>query len=383
MPARRRYALHDPDLDNAIESLVATATTQFGTLQDDGDSELLRQMVVTILGLAREEATTGDLKLLNSAMKEMRHALRVFEPYRERRKISTFGSARTPKDAPAWKQAHDFSARMTEAGWMTITGGGGGIMEAAQTGAGREESFGVNIRLPFEQQPNPVIADDPKLINFRYFFARKVTFVKESHAIALFPGGFGTLDEGFETLTLIQTGKSELLPVVCIDTPGGSYWRELEAYVASELGASRMISQADHALFHVTDDVDDAVEHVLRFYRNYHSSRYVGERLVIRLCEAPSEAELALLNDEFADLLTKGAISVTEPLPQEDREAAELPRIALHFDRRSTGRLRELVDRLNGFVEAPEAREAQPAATPHQIVEQPLSPEAERRRDEL
>ena len=377
MPARRRYELRDPELDAAIEALVASAEARFGPIEG---AELVRQMMVSVLGLAREEASTGDLKLLNSALKELRHAIRVFEPYRGRRKLSTFGSARTRREDPTWEQARIFSARMSEEGWMTITGGGGGIMEAAQIGAGRDDSFGVNIQLPFEQQPNPVIKDDPKLINFRYFFSRKVTFVKESHAIALFPGGFGTLDEGFEALTLIQTGKSELLPVVCIDAPGGQYWRDFEAYLRKDLAGRGMITEADCSLFHVTDDVEDAVSEILGFYRNYHSSRYVGDRLVIRLCRAPSERELELINDEFADLLVRGAISATEPLRQEGDEAAGLPRIALHFDRRSIGRLRELVDRLNGFVEAVETR---PAASPHQIVEQPLSPDAERRRDEL
>jgi hypothetical protein len=377
MPARRRYELHDAELDAAIEALVASAEARFGAIEG---AELVRQMMVSVLGLAREEVGTGDLKLLNSALKELRHALRVFEPYRERRKIATFGSARTRRDDPAWQQARLFSARLAEEGWMTITGGGGGIMEAAQTGAGREASFGVNIQLPFEQQPNPIIKDDPKLINFRYFFSRKVTFVKESHAIALFPGGFGTLDEGFEALTLIQTGKSEMLPVVCVDAPGGSYWRDFEVYVRRELAGRGMISEADCSLFHVTDDVEHAVSEILGFYRNYHSSRYVGERLVIRLCQAPTAEELVLLNDEFGDLLTRGTIAATAPLRQEGDEAAGLPRIALHFDRRSVGRLRQLVDRLNGFAKAPER---QPAAARHQIVEVPLSPDAERKRDEL
>jgi hypothetical protein len=377
MTTRRRYALHDPELDAAVEALVATAEERFEGMEAP---ELVRQLIVTVLGLAREDAGTGDFKLLNSALKELRHAIRVFEPYRDRRKISMFGSARTAPDAPAWEQARRFAARMTEAGWMTITGGGGGIMEAAQTGAGRDDSFAVNIHLPFEQHSNPVIAGDPKLINFRYFFSRKVTFVKESHAIALFPGGFGTLDEGFETLTLIQTGKSELLPVVCVDEPGGSYWRDFEAYIERELQQAGMITRADLSFFKVTDNVEDAAAEVLGFYRNYHSSRYVGNRLVVRLCNEPTEAELALLNDEFADLLASGTIATTDPLPQEGGEVADLPRIALHFDRRSTGRLREMIDRLNGFAEA---AAVQPAAAPHQIVEQPLSDEAVRRRDEL
>ncbi len=376
MAARRRYELRDPGLDAAIEALVASVAERFGPVEG---SEFVRQMLVSVVGLAREDVSTGDLKLLNSAIKELRHAIRVFAPYRGVRKVAAFGSARTRDDDPAWHQARDFSARMAEAGWMTITGGGGGIMEAAQRGAGRDQSFGVNIQLPFEQRVNPVIAGDPKLINFRYFFSRKVTFVKESHAIALFPGGFGTLDEGFEALTLIQTGKCEIVPVVFVDAPGDSYWRDWEEYVASHLHERGMISDADLSLFRVTDNVEDAVGEILRFYRNYHSSRYVGERLVIRLCRVPSDEQLAVLNDEFADLLEKGTIAASETLPPEV-EAVELPRIVLHFNRRSVGRLRQLINRLNGFVG--DEREL-PEASARQIVESQLSPDAERRRDEL
>lgn len=356
---------------------MASTEERFGPLEAP---ELVRQMLVSVVGLAREGVGTGDLKLLNSAIKELRHAFRVFEPYRGVRKVSAFGSARTRRGEPAWQQAEAFATAMTAAGWMTITGGGGGIMEAAQRGAGRDASFAVNIQLPFEQYPNPVIANDPKLINFRYFFSRKITFVKESHAIALFPGGFGTHDEGYESLTLIQTGKGEILPVVFIDTPGGSYWRDWREYVVSHLHSRGMISEADLSLFVVTDDVQEAVGEILGFYRNYHSSRYVGDRLVIRLCHAPSLEQLGMLNDEFSDLLVRGGIEATEPLRPESDETPGLPRIALHFNRHSVGRLRELIDRLNGFVTEVEER---PAASPHEIVALPLSPDAERQRDEL
>ncbi len=376
MPARRRYELRHPELDAQIEALIARAEEEYGSLEG---AEFVRQMLVSVLGLASEDPDTGDLKLLNSALKELRHAFRVFAPYRGVRKVSVFGSARTHPDEPAWQQARLFSERMTQEGWMTITGGGGGIMEAAQRGAGRDASFGVNIRLPFEQRPNPVIAGDPKLINFRYFFSRKVTFVKESHAMALFAGGFGTQDESFESLTLIQTGKSEMMPVVCLDAPGATYWRDWETYVGTQLRERGLISEEDMSLFHVTDDVEDAVSEILGFYRNYHSSRYVGDRLVIRLCEAPTEEQLATLNDEFSEIVTKGAIEITGPLVQET-EALELPRILLRFDRRSAGRLRQLIDRLNGFATAPpDVREA----APHEIVAVPLSEDAERERDEL
>jgi len=224
-------------------------------------------------------------------------------------------------------------------------------MGAAQGGAGRESSFGVNIRLPFEQSANETIAGDQKLINFRYFFTRKVVFVKEAHAIALFPGGFGTHDEGFEAMTLVQTGKSEMVPIVFVDEPGGSYWREWLEYVETHLAERGLIAPDDLNLFHVTDSVDEAVEEIEGFYRNYHSSRYVGGRLVLRVHEAPSDAQLEALNDEFAGLLESGRIERTAALPEEEGEVAYLPRLRLHFNRRAVGRLRGLIDRLNGLAD--------------------------------
>ena len=285
-----------------------------------------------------------------------------------------FGSARTPQGHPDWEQAHSFAERMASDGWMVITGAGDGIMGAAQGGAGREASFGVNIRLPFEQQANEVIAGDHKLINFRYFFTRKVAFVKEAHAIALFPGGFGTHDEGFEALTLMQTGKSEIVPVVYIDAPGGSYWRDWASYVDSHLRERGLIGEHDQALFKVTDDVSVAVEEIRGFYRNYHSSRYVDDLLVIRLRQAPEAGQLEELNEEFSDIVAKGEIEVGGVLAKERGEVADLPRLTLHFDRRSVGRLRGLIDQLNALAAlAPTARDA----SPHQIVPQELSDEAE------
>jgi len=244
-----------------------------------------------------------------------------------------------------------------------ITGAGDGIMGAAQEGAGRASSFGVSIRLPWEQRTNPVIAGDPKLVNFRYFFTRKVVFVKEAHAIALFPGGFGTHDEGFEALTLIQTGRSEVVPVVFIDAPGGSYWRDWARYVDSHLRARGWIAAADQGLYRVTDDVEDAVREIAGFYRNYHSSRFVGDRLVLRVRQAPDAGQLAELNRDFADLLAGGRIEVCDPLPEEAGELPEAPRLALRFHRREVGRLRQLIDRLNAWApEQPTARDARPRA---------------------
>ena len=370
---RRRYELRNAELNAKIEELIALAGATYEARDERAD--YVRQMLVTGLGLLGDDCSTGDLKLLNSTLKELRHAFRVFAPWAHVRKVAVFGSARTKPEHPDFEQARRFAARIVEAGWMVITGAGDGIMGAAQGGAGREASFGVNIRLPFEQQANPVIAGDPKLINFRYFFSRKLAFVKNSHAIALFPGGFGTHDEGFEALTLIQTGKSEMLPVVFVDAPGGSYWRDWQEYLHSHLLSRRLISEEDLSLFKVTDDVDEAVAEVTGFYRNYHSSRYVREWLVIRVREAPDAAELAALNAEFGDILAGGAIEVRGALPEEGGEADPFPRVLLRFERKKMGRLRQLIDRLNALAE-PEVSASD--AAPHEIVAAPLPPEAER-----
>jgi uncharacterized protein (TIGR00730 family) len=367
---RKRYELGEADLDQKIEALIATAEAHYGAASD---TESVRQIVVSALRLLRDGTPRGDLKLLNSALKELRHAFRVFAPYRAVRKVAVFGSARITPDQADWKQAFAFAERIVAEGWMIITGAGDGIMGAAQGGAGRAASFGVNIRLPFEQNANPTIAGDSKLINFRYFFTRKIAFVKEAHAIALFPGGFGTHDEGFESLTLIQTGKSEILPVVFIDAPGGSYWAQWRRYLEEHLRERGLISPEDFALFRVTDDVDDAMNEILHFYANYQSSRYVRDLLVIRLREAPDEGQLELLNHEFSSIVKGGRIEVAAPLPEEGREMAGHPRLTLRFNRRDVGRLRQLIDRLNDFVDT---RAATPLeASPHEIVAEPFSPE--------
>jgi uncharacterized protein (TIGR00730 family) len=368
---RRRYQLNDPELNRRIEDLIEQAQRAYGS---SSHTDLIRQIIVSALQFVRDGTSRGDVRLINSALKELRHAFRTFAPYSKVRKVAVFGSARTQPDHPDWKAAEDFAERIVRQGWMVITGAGGGIMAAAQGGAGRKRSFGVNIRLPFEQLANDVIANDHKLINFRYFFTRKVTFVKESHAVVLFPGGFGTHDEGFETLTLMQTGKSEIVPVVYMDEPGGSYWADWQAYVKSHLQSRGLISDEDLALFKVTDDVSVAVEELRTFYRNYHSSRWVGNQLLIRLIQAPDGDEIEQLNADFGDILTGGRINVTDALPEEGDAVAGHPRLALHFNRRNMGRLRMLIDRLN-TIEIPDVVPIE--AEPHELVEQVLSPQAE------
>jgi hypothetical protein len=372
---RRRYEVRRAGLDLRIGELLAEAEREFGGHEG---AEQLRQILVSAMGLWRDRASTGELRLINAALKELRHAFRVFAPYRHLRKVAVFGSARTPEEHPDWRQAREFAERITARGWMVITGGGHGIMGAAQGGAGSDASFGVNIRLPFEQRANETIAADPKLINFRYFFTRKVTFVKEAHAIALFPGGFGTHDEGYEALTLIQTGKSELLPVVFVDAPGASYWREWAAYLDSHLRARGMIEDDDLRLFRITDSVDEAIDEITGFYRNYHSARWVRERLVLRVRRAPDEREQAELGREFADILGAGGIEVGPTLPEERGDLPDLPRVVLRFDRRRYGRLRLLVDRLNALGPA---ELGAPAARSHQIIPEELSEAAAARED--
>ena len=311
------------------------------------NQDLFAGILVTLTRLARDGANRGDVKLLNKAFAELRYALKVFAPYTETRKISIFGSSRTPEDHPDYRQALEFARRMCESGWMVITGAGDGIMKAGHGGAGREASFGVAIHLPFEQKTNTIIADDAKLVNFRYFFTRKLMFMKEASAVALFPGGFGTQDEGFEALTLIQMGKTPMIPIVMLEQPGGTYWLHWRTYVAAELLRTGMISDEDMHLFRVTDDVDLAVREVRQFYRVYHSMRYVGEDLVLRLRHPISTAMLERLNDEYRQILTVGRFEQVPPLPAEEGEYPDFSRLKLRFDRKSCGRLRHCIDLIN------------------------------------
>ena len=313
------------------------------------------EITATAEQLLADGASIGDLKIVGAAVHEMREAFKVFAPYHHVRKVSTFGSARTREGDPTFRLAEQFARRIADAGFMVITGAGGGIMEACQRGAGRERSFGVNIQLPFEQHANPHIQGDPKLIAFKYFFTRKLFFLKEAHAVVLFPGGFGTHDEGFETLTLIQTGKSAVVPLVLLDRPRGTYWKTWQHYVEEHILRRGMISKEDLALYKVTDDVDQAVNEITGFYRVYHSARYVRDTLVLRLNRPLPEPFLASLADEFADIVGPGGLTQRRPFPCEhnEPEIRHLPRLAFRFDRMHHGRLRLLIDRLNQAPEPP------------------------------
>lgn len=312
------------------------------------DADLLEDMLVTVCRLARDGCGRGELKILNTALKELRYAFRTFGPYRDIRKVSIFGSSRTAEHHAEYQQAVRFAAAIREHHWMVITGAGDGIMRAGHGGAGKEKSFGVAIRLPFEQSANDIIADDPKLINFKYFFTRKLMFMKEASAVALFPGGFGTQDEGFEALTLIQTGKAGIMPIVMVDAPGRTYWQQWKSYVEHELLTNRMIDPDDMNLFTTTDDAEAAVQEILKFYRRYHSSRFVNDDLVLRVTSPVGNDELQRLNDEFSDIVVAGRIEAsTGPVAGENSELPEMSRLQFRFNRRSHGRLRQMINQIN------------------------------------
>ncbi|MDG2224556.1 MAG: TIGR00730 family Rossman fold protein [Rubripirellula sp.] len=311
--------------------------------------DLYRVMRHTVDRLEKDQAARGDLKILSRTLRELRYAFSVFRPYRRRRKVTIFGSARTAPDHPEYIIATELGRRMAEHGWMVITGAGGGIMEAGHRGAGRDASMGLNIMLPFEQGANEFIEGDSKLVTMKYFFTRKLMFVKECSAVCCLPGGFGTLDEALETLTLMQTGKQTLIPLVLLDHPGGSYWRDLGVFIEKQLLRNGMISPEDVSLYKITNSVDEAIEEILRFYSVYHSLRYVQNRLVLRLKKVLSDEKLEEIKENFSDILVDGSFTQCEALPEETGEPAlaDLPRLVFHFDRHALGRLRMLIDVIN------------------------------------
>ena len=306
LPNRPRSSTGNPEIDARIKQLV----------EDWGcgkSCDLIQEMVVTALKMGHDDLGVADLKLFSRSLKELRYAARVFAPYAQFKKVVVFGSARTSPDNPAYIAAEIFARKMQEHNYMTITGGGEGIMGAAQKGAGREHSFGLNIRLPFEQHANETIEGDPKLINFNYFFTRKLNFLKETHAVAVLPGGFGTMDEGFEVLTLMQTGKARIIPVVLVDQPGGRYWETWFSFLGDYLLKQGLVSENDFDLFKITHDVDVAIAEVLNFYKNFNSYRWVGGRMVIRLQHKLAADAVEDLNTRFGDILQSGAIVQSGP----------------------------------------------------------------------
>ncbi len=324
--------------------------TQLAARISPGNREcLLAEMMITAVSLSRGPATNGDFKMLNRSLKEMHHANEVFANFREERKVAVFGSARTQPHEDEYKTAVRFSERMKEEGFMTITGAGPGIMAAGNEGAGKENSFGLNINLPFETSANEFILNDEKMINFNYFFTRKLSFVKEADAAVAFPGGVGTMDELFEALTLIQTGKAMVYPIVLVDAKGGTYWKFWLQFMEEHLMRLNLISRSDFSLFKITDDIEVAVEHILQFYKNFHSYRYIGDKLILRLLDGLTESAIERLNKEFKDIIKSGEIVQCDALVEEcnEEDLKDMPRIMLRHKRRDFGRLRMLIDAVN------------------------------------
>ena len=341
--------------DDRLMALVDALVVETGATRN---TDLVKAMVESTMQLARDGADRLDLKLARSALAEMADAFRMFAPYKDIRKVTIFGSARTAPSDALYDRTRELARRFAEAGWMVITGAGPGIMAAGNEGAGREMAIGVNIRLPFEAQPNAWIADDEKLVEMKYFFTRKLMLMKESSGFLVLPGGFGTLDEAFELLTLIQTGKAEPAPIVLVEPPGERYWEGWERFVTEHVYSRGLADPLDAALYRITDDLDVAVEEILGFYANYHSRRFIGRTMVVRLHHAPDEAACAELSRRFADICTPRGIWRTEPYAVEraSGDHLELERVAMEFDRFHQGRLRQLIDDLNTLPE-PEPRD--------------------------
>ena len=334
----------NPELTKHIEDLIR--------FKGGGHNEKeVADIIENALKLLTDVQDTGDVRVIQTTVRELRYAFRLFAPYSDKRKVTIFGSARTKPDKLEYKQALDFGQKIVKAGFMVITGAGPGIMQAGHEGAGSEHSFGANIRLPWEQGANPVIREDKKLVTFKYFFTRKLIFIRHSDAIVLFPGGFGTMDEGYEAITLMQTGKSQLMPLVLMDKPGGTYWKTWDKNIREHLLRDKLISPDDLNLYQITDSADEAVKIISRFYRNFNSTRFVKDQFIIRLKNAPSPSALAALNEDFADLVVAGKIEIVRPTADEiaDHDRLDLVRLGFNFNRKDYGRVRQLIDALNGL----------------------------------
>jgi hypothetical protein len=341
-PKMKEYETGDKAVDNLIGELTKLSSSP-------ETSSLLREILTTAVKLGKESSDKGDLKLANNALKELRYSFKIFSPYRGIKKVIIFGSARSKKTSAEYKMAEEFARKLTAKGYMIVTGGGPGVMEAGNKGAKAGKEFALNIRLPFEQKPNPYISEKDKIINFKYFFTRKLVFVKETDATALFPGGFGTHDEGFEMLTLVQTGKSKPRPIILMEPKGSGYWEAWKKYVSGHLLKNGYINGEDLNLFQIAKTVDQAIKYIEGFYKVYHSIRYVLGLTIIRLNKEISENKLKLLNRDFKDILTEGQIRRSPPTEKEAQEGEylDLPRLALHFNMHDYGRLCELIHAIN------------------------------------
>ena len=342
------YQTGNAKLDQLVHELIHQAGP-------GANADLAEELIVTALKVHTDKLDRGDMKILNTSLKELRHGLKVFEPYRAIRKVSIFGSARTPRNSPDYQMAEKFAAAITQKGWMVITGAASGIMQAGNEGAGHKKSFGMNIQLPFEQEANPVMLQDPKLITFKYFFTRKLMFLRESHATVLCPGGFGTHDEGFETLTLVQTGKTDPRPIVCLDAPSSDYWSDFLHFLRKQLLGQGMIHEEDLDLMYVTHDPLAAATYVTDFYKMYHSMRYIRDLLVLRIERPLSEKQMDQLNQEFKHLLKKGKFTQSLKPFEEERNVPytfHLTRLAFYFKKDRFANLNKLIQRINSFAGA-------------------------------
>jgi uncharacterized protein (TIGR00730 family) len=334
----------EPALRRRIQELIAEKGGGY-------NADLVEDIMINALKLLTDVKDRGDARIIRTAVRELRYAFRLFAPYDNKRKVTIFGSSRTLPTRQEYLEAVDFARKISQEGYMVITGAGPGIMQAGHEGAGTDMSFGANIQLPWEQSANPIIDKDKKLISFKYFFTRKLTFIRHSDAIVLFPGGFGTMDEGYEALTLMQTGKGRLVPLVLLDRPGGTYWKTWDKTVREHLLRAQLISPDDLRLYQIADNATHAVRIITRFYRNYHSSRTVKDLLVIRIKHPPTLSVIESLNSDFEDIIIGERFQIVPPMPEEieHNDHLDLPRIAFGFDRRQYGRLRQLIDVLNGF----------------------------------
>lgn len=347
--ASQPVELHFTHTNGAVDEIIDRLMARVGGI---AHPDIVREIILAGLKAGQENSGRMDLKLMNTSMKEMRFTAKVFGPYREVRKVTVFGSARIQPDAPLYQMAQDLGKKLAEAGFMVITGGGPGIMQATNEGAGSDHSFGVNIRLPFEQQPNPVLVGNPRHITYKYFFNRKVAFLKEADAVVLFPGGFGTMDEAMESITLLQTGKRYPLPLILIDEPEGTYWERLCSFLENELSRHGYISIDDFRLIERVTRPEDAVERIRHFYKRYHSLRYVADQLVLRLSTSLNSEHVDSLRNDFADILIPGGdMRLSGPFEEEmdEPELADMRRLVVDFNKRDFGRLRQLVDAINAF----------------------------------
>ena len=340
----RHFQTSGIDLNSKVDELISLIVPP-GSV----NLPLYREMLTTVIRMAQADRNRWDAKIMLQTLREMETAFSRLEDFKRRRKVTVFGSARTPVGHPVYQLARELGQTLARLDLMVITGAGGGVMAAAHEGAGLENSLGFNITLPFEQSANPTISGSPHLLSFHFFFLRKLFFVKEADALVLCPGGFGTLDEALEVMTLVQTGKSPLVPIVLLDEPGSNYWESALQFLREQLQDRHYILPSDLRLMRLADSAEQATREITNFYRNFHSSRWLQDRFVIRMNHALSNEALEHINEAYADLCTSGEFEQQPCCSMEldEPELQRLPRLSFIFNGRNYGRLSELIDYLN------------------------------------